>query len=313
VAKEKAPEFVRVIYAPVDLPFLMRRVFQRFEPRAIVLMESELWPNLILEADRLGIPLGIANARLSPRSGKRLLRMKKLVAPLISKFAKIGIPEESEVARWQALGARASATVVTGNVKFDPLGSPPQKRAEFAEMLAAFGEKKIGMAVSTFEGEEALMTAAFERAGVQPVLVPRHAERRDEVVASLKREVILRSQFRQPAGGEVFVIDSTGELRDWTAHAQVVVVGKSFSAKGGQNPAEAIQAGVPVICGPEMANFEPLVSQLKAANAIWTASNEDELVTALQEALCNPEAKTQAASEVLRQHEGAVLRTIALF
>ncbi|MGC6425632.1 MAG: 3-deoxy-D-manno-octulosonic acid transferase [Akkermansiaceae bacterium] len=313
VAKEKAPGFVRVIYAPVDLPLLVRRAFDRFQPRAIVLMESELWPNLIIQAHRLKIPIGIANARLSPRSGKRLSKLKKLVSPMISKLHRIGVPEESDVARWHAIGARPEATVVTGNVKFDPLGSPPQKREEFGDMLSAFGDQKIGMAVSTFSGEEKFISSAFRKVGLLPVVVPRHAERRAEVSAALEGNVVLRSAFSKPEGDETFVIDSTGELRDWTAHADAVVVGKSFLAEGGQNPTEAIQAGIPVICGPHMANFEPLVSELKDAEAIWSVTSEEELVQALREAIVSPSAKTKAATRVLQRHEGAVSRTIALF
>lgn len=315
VAKENAPDFVRVIYAPIDFSFLVRRVFTRFSPRAIVLMESELWPNFILQAHKLGIPIGIANARLSPRSGRRLLKLKSLVNPIISKIDRIGIPEESELERWQNVGARPEATILTGNVKFDPLGAAvPQKRDEFSQMLAAFkSDKKVAMAVSTFAGEEEFFAAAFREAGALPVVVPRHAERRAEVSSALAGKAILRSQFSPPQGDETFVIDSTGELRDWIAHADVVVIGKSFISKGGQNPAEAIQAGIPVICGPHMANFEPLVTELKKADAIWSVTSHDELVTALREALSDPFAKVAAASRVLEKHEGAVARTIALF
>lgn len=315
VARVKAPDDLRVIYAPVDLSFLVRRVFKRFEPRAIVLMESELWPNVIIQAHQLEIPIGVANARLSPRSGRRLLKLKSLVGPLISKLDHIGISEEADVVRWQGIGAREEATVVTGNVKFDPLGvTPPQKRREFAQMLSSFsGNRKVAMGVSTFAGEEELFVSAFREAGALPVVVPRHAERREEVATALRRKVILRSQFFEPTGDEAFVVDSTGELRDWTAHADVVVVGKSFLSKGGQNPAEAIQAGVPVICGPYMENFEPLVTELKEADAIWSVKTQDELVAALEDALMAPEAKVAAASRVLQRHEGAVARTIALF
>lgn len=315
VAREKAPDYVRIIYAPLDLPFLIRRTLARFSPRAIVLMESELWPNLILQATQSGIFIGIANARLSPRSGHRLLKLKPLVSPMISKLDRIGIPEESELSRWQEIGARPDATIVTGNVKFDPLGAaPPQKREEFSNMLSAFrSDQKIAMAVSTFSGEEEFLADAIRQAEAFPVVVPRHAERRAEVSAALDGNVILRSQFSTPQGGEVFVIDSTGELRDWTAHADVVVIGKSFLAKGGQNPAEAIQAGVPVICGPHMANFEPLITELKNAGALWSVETEDELIVALREALSDPTPKITAALQVLSKHEGAVARTVALF
>ena len=109
------------------------------------------------------------------------------------------------------------------------------------------------------------------------------------------------------------MIDSTGELRDWTAHADVVVIGKSFFEKGGQNPSEAILAGVPVICGPHMANFEPLVSELKAAGGIRMVENREELKAALVELLEDSTKQTKAALEVISKHDGAMMKTIELF
>lgn len=311
VAREKAPEWIRVVYAPLDFGFLIRRVMKRFEPKWVVMVESELWPNLLNETNRMGISLGLLNARLSPRSGRRLGKFRKIVGPFLELFDGVGVPEREDLARWEALGVREGALSLTGNVKFDPAGAAlPEKRKEFAEMLSGFPEKPVAMAVSTFAGEEAYLDVAFREAGYQPVIVPRHAERRAEVVDALDGDVILRSQFRTPQGGESFVIDSTGELKDWTAHAEVVVIGKSFLEKGGQNPGEAILAGVPVICGPYMANFEPLVSELKAAGGIQMVSNRDELMAALRE---RDAGQIDAARRVLEKHTGAVDRTIALF
>ena len=140
--------------------------------------------------------------------------------------------------------------------------------------------------------------------------MPRHAERRAEVTEALNGNVILRSQFQQPLGSESFVIDSTGELRDWTAHADVVVIGKSFFEEGGQNPSEAILAEVPVICGPNMSNFEPLVTELKEAGGICMVSSREELVSALRTI---PMGQVKKARVVLEKHNGAMDRTIALF
>lgn len=311
VAREKAPEGVRIIYAPLDFGFLIRRVMRRFEPRLVVTVESELWPNLIQVSHGMGIRLGLLNARLSPRSGRRLRRFRRVVAPFLTLLDRVGVPEEGDLERWRQIGVRDEALRVSGNVKFDPAGAaPPKQRPEFAEMLAAFPKKPVAMAVSTFPGEEAYLDEAFREAGYLPVIVPRHAERRREVSEALGGRVVLRSAFRPPEGGESFVIDSTGELRDWTAHADVVVVGKSFfGERGGQNPAEAIVAGVPVICGPHMANFEPLVSELKAVGGIRVVSDRDELRSALREVDAEGVA---AARRVLAKHTGAVDRTVEM-
>jgi 3-deoxy-D-manno-octulosonic-acid transferase len=240
-----------------------------------------------------------------------LVRFRRIVTPFLATLDAVGVPEKADLERWQKIGVRRDALRVTGNVKFDPAGAAlPRRRPEFAEMLAAFPRKPVALAVSTFAGEEEFLDAAFREAGYLPVLVPRHAERRAEVVAALGGRAVLRSRFVPPESDETFVIDSTGELRDWTAHAEVVVIGKSFFERGGQNPSEAIQAGVPVICGPHMENFEPLVSELKEAGGIRMAGNRRELLAAL----CKPDpGGTRAAREVLAKHKGAVDRTIALF
>jgi 3-deoxy-D-manno-octulosonic-acid transferase len=176
------------------------------------------------------------------------------------------------------------------------------------------------MGVSTHDGEEVRMAGAL-RAHPEflPVLVPRHAERREVVRAELEAagfEVVLRSCFAPPRDPmqAVLVVDSTGELRDWTAGADVVVVGKSFLARGGQNPAEAIAAGLPVVCGPHMENFEPLITELRQAGAVRDATMETlgEVVT---EVLGDARARrtmTEAASAVLARHAGATARTVDL-
>lgn len=311
VAREKAPEWVRVIYAPLDFGFLIRRVMTRFSPRLVVMVESELWPNLLHQTNRMGIPLGLINARLSPRSGRRLARFRAAVGPFLELFDHVGVPEEADLKRWEAIGVRAKALSCTGNVKFDPAGSAhPSQRDRFAEMLSKFPGKPVAMAVSTFAGEEEYLDAAFRETGYQSVIVPRHAERRAEVVDALGGQAILRSQFTPPKGDETFVIDSTGELRDWTAHADVVVIGKSIVEEGGQNPTEAILAGVPVICGPKMSNFEPLVSELREAGGIKIVTNREELLQALR----SPDrGQIPAARKVLERHTGAVERTVRIF
>jgi len=311
VAREKAPSDVRVIYAPLDFGFLIRRVMKRFSPCLVVMVESELWPNLISQTHRMGIPLGLMNARLSPRSGRRLASLKRFVSPFLELLDHVGVPEEVDLKRWQDLGVRADATVLTGNVKFDPDGAErPRPRHEFSAMLASFPNRRIAMGISTFAGEEEYLDEVFRETGYQSVIVPRHAERRDEVLRALNGNVVLRSQFSPPKEDETLVIDSTGELRDWTAHADVAVIGKSFLEKGGQNPSEAIMAGVPVICGPDMSNFEPLVSELVALGGVQQVSSREELITALKNI---PKDQVEKARGVLDKHTGAMMRTIAVF
>ncbi|NNC88947.1 MAG: 3-deoxy-D-manno-octulosonic acid transferase [Akkermansiaceae bacterium] len=321
VARNGAPQGVRVIYAPVDFPFLVRRVLRRFEPRLVVLVESELWPNLLGVAHRTGVPVALANARMSPRSERRYRRFLPVVNQFLPLVRWVGAQADEHAAVWRDLGVPGDRVEVTGSVKFDQEGvAPPKKRKEFDESLRSFGSgREVVLAASTHAGEEVLVARAVRRvAGALAVIVPRHAERRAEVAEALAGagfEVCLRSRFTPPEDRDraVLVADTTGELRDWTAHAGAVVVGKSFLARGGQNPADAIAAGIPVVTGPHMQNFEPLVSQLRTAGGIRTARDEAELAAALETVLRDAGTRgtmTTAARAVLERHRGATARTV---
>jgi len=324
VAKSAAIANVRVTYAPLDFRFMVRRYLKRFEPAQIVLIEGEAWPHLLLACRKRGIPVSLVNARMSPRSARRYRKCAAWLRPLFSMLDAVAIQETEDAEIWRELGVPPERIHHTGSLKFDPGGGAHSvRRPEFQEMLAAFGESRpIILAASTHTGEDAWIAAAILAAtpDALPVIVPRHAERRAEVKTELERagfDVVLRSQFRPPAPSgdrrHVLVIDSTGELRDWTAHADVVIIGKSFLATGGQNPAEAILAHKPVIFGPHMENFQPLADRLVAANGCIRAADENGLRAAILTVL-NPQAAsmTRSASEILKRHEGATRRIIAL-
>lgn len=310
---------LRVTYAPLDFRFMVRRYLDRFEPQQIVLIEGEVWPHLMIECEARGIPVSLVNARMSPRSQRRYRRFANTLQPLFSKLRTLAIQEPEDAEIWQTLGVPASRIHHTGSLKFDAAGGAhPTKRAEFQQLLDAFGmDRPIVLAASTHAGEEAWLAAGIRAAAPDalPVIVPRHAERRAEVKSSLEREgfsVVLRSQFETPASTAVFVIDSTGELRDWTAHADVVIIGKSFRSTGGQNPAEAILASKPLIFGPHMENFQPLASRLIAQRGCLTAHDAVSLRNAIIAALDPAQAAmlTANASRVLACHDGATERMI---
>ncbi|MFT5905290.1 MAG: 3-deoxy-D-manno-octulosonic-acid transferase [Cryomorphaceae bacterium] len=320
VAKEHAPQGVRVIYSPLDFGFILRRVFRRFAPKQIILMESEIWPNMLHVAQKLSIPVNIANARLSPRSEKRYLKLGFILRPLLEMLGKLCAQDSGDKSRWESVGVPAERITVTGSVKFDQSGAgKPQQRAEFGQMLdGVSGGKKIIVAISTHAGEEAWIAAGLKDLAdeICLVIVPRHAERRAEVVSDIESEgydVVLRSDYEAKPGA-CFVIDSTGELRDWTAHADVVIVGKSILGKGGQNPTEAMSVSVPVLTGGDMRNFEPLVTQLREAGGIRMFSNEQEMLDSVRELLDGDSltgaAQAQAALKVLETHQGASSRTV---
>ena len=320
VAKEHAPEGVRVIYSPLDFSFIVTRVFNRFQPKQIILMESEIWPNLLNVARKMKIPVSIANARLSARSEGRYQKLGFMLKPLLEMISMLCAQDEGDQQRWVNVGVDESKVVVTGSVKFDQSGAvKPQQREGFSAMLDTVGggaNVPVVMAISTHAGEEAWIAEALSsrKNDLLLVIAPRHAERRSEVKLDLEGvgySVMLRSENLSQS--DCLIIDSTGELRDWTAHADVVIVGKSILGKGGQNPTEAMAAGVPVIVGPFMRNFEPLVSDLKSQGGVTEIITEKELEQAVMDLLGNADLRskqTVAAKEVLKSHQGATIRTV---
>jgi len=328
IATAAAIPELRVTYAPLDFRSMVRRYLTRFEPAQIVLIEGEAWPELLLACRRRNIPVTLINARMSPRSARRYRRFAAWVRPVYSLLDAVAIQEPEDAGIWQTLGVNPRRIHHTGSLKFDPGSGPrPAKRPEFQQMLDVIGGKRpVILAASTHTGENAYIATAIRTAAPHalPVVVPRHAERRTEVKNELERagfEVVLRSKCQAgselPAGGEcpcVFLVDSTGELCDWTAHADVIIIGKSFLAKGGQNPSEAILAGKPLILGPHMENFEPLATRLTSTHGCLRVSDTLELRSAIGTALDPTTAAllTRNAARLLVHHDGATQRILDL-
>jgi 3-deoxy-D-manno-octulosonic-acid transferase len=314
---------LRVTYAPLDFPWMIRRYLDRFEPQRIILIEGEVWPNLLRIAEKRGIRVDLANARTSPRSARRLMKFAPVLRPFFSKISAVCIQEEEHRALWRALGIAPDHIHLTGSLKFDPESAPvPARNPAFAEMLAVFGKNRpVVLAASTFPGEEVMLARAITAAdpAALPVIVPRHAERRREVVQALSKAgfaVTLRSAFTAPSSPSphTFVIDTTGELATWTAHADAVIIGKSFLSTGGQNPAEAILARKPLILGPHMDNFQPLARHLLDKGGALPAHDEVSVALAVSAAL-DPRCATdlvEQAMRVLSVHHGATRRHLSV-
>lgn len=311
-----------VVYAPLDVHGFVVRYLQRFEPAMIVLVEAEAWPVLMTQCQKRAIPVCMINARLSPRSEHRYRKLQNWILPLFEKISCMGVQGPEDVARFSSMGIKSDRMRVTGSIKFDPQAAiVPKQRGEFAAILdPLIRNRSIILAASTHDGEELLLAQALRDSNHLFVCVPRHAERRHEVKQALTAaglRVWLRSDGVPPHGmqTDVLIIDSTGELRDWTAHADVVVIGKSFLSTGGQNPAEAILAEKPLIVGPHMENFEPLTSQLLAVDSIIRIHDVKHLSVALTQLLENPhriKAMTLHSREVLQLHAGATERSIEM-
>lgn len=323
VVRDAALPGVRPLYSPIDLPGFPECCLNRFRPRAVVLIEAELWPNFAEACHRRHIPMLMLNARLSPRSERRYKMAKGFTNLLFSRLSALGAQNEKDALRFAGIGVPSSIIRVTGSIKFDALGDVPAgKRPEFQTLLETLSAgKPIVLAASTHAGEEALIASAAREAGAFPLLVPRHAERRAEVVRDLSTagfSPLLRTEtttLPHPLPDNTcYVADTTGELRDWTALADIVVIGKSFLAKGGQNPVEAIAAHVPVVIGTDMTNFADLVKQLQEEKGIWTC-NADTLASTLNYILSHEEEavmRQKKAFAALHVHFGATQRSVAL-
>lgn len=314
---------LRVTYSPLDFKWMVRAYLARFEPAQIVLIEGEAWPHLLLTCRDRHVPVSLVNARMSPRSARRYRKFAPWVRPIFQTLDAVAIQEAADSEIWQDLGVALDRIHDTGSLKFDPgSGGRPARHPEFLQMLDLMGKSRpVILAASTHPGEEVYIAAAIREAApaALPVIVPRHAERRGEVKAALEHagfEVILRSVPAAPRDPSraCFLIDSTGELRDWTAHADTVVIGKSFLSTGGQNPTEAILAAKPVIFGPHMENFQPLAKRLLAVGGAVCARNPPDLAAAIRLALDPDHAAgmTRAAAESLARHDGATRRILAL-
>ncbi len=312
------------IYHPLDIPGVVQHSLRVTNAQRLILVEAEIWPNMMAVAGKLGIPRFLVNARLSPRSEKRYKLVRPLASAMFNELEALCVQEHADMTRWESLGVKPRRLHLTGSIKFDPaLTTPQNKPRDFQPVLRDFGipaGTPVLLGGSTFEGEEILLaetarTLRKDFPDLLLILVPRHAERCQKVFADLTtkgHQTALRSEVAPPARPEILLVNTTGELRDWYACATVVFIGKSLTAKGGQNPAEAITAGKPVLFGPEMQNFASLARQMLDAGGAFCVKNADELLDQCHRLLNDEGARckmTLAASACLDVHTGATERT----
>ncbi|MFV1994212.1 MAG: 3-deoxy-D-manno-octulosonic acid transferase [Verrucomicrobiales bacterium] len=326
-------EDLTALYNPIDLPIAVARSLRRIAPKVLVLVEAEVWPNLVTQAKRAGIPVILVNARLSRRSEARFLRFSSFVRPVFAQLDAALVPYEEDTARWSSLGVAEEGIHVVGSMKYDLEAVAPSGSVEvfgrILDSLSGVGERSVLLLGSTHAGEEKYLGQIYldlkrQFPDLFLVVVPRHFERSSEVVQDLRAlglDPVLRSTRtgnESPEGGRgdpCLIVDSTGELADWYRLADLVVIGKSFLGAGGQNPVEPVVAGVPVFFGPEMSNFGQLVEQLCAAGGAVQVADGEELGEKLAQYLADPaagRALVGAAREVLKSHAGATAGTADL-
>jgi 3-deoxy-D-manno-octulosonic-acid transferase len=313
------------VYNPLDFFFTARRAVRTIRPKMLILVEAEVWPNIVCEARAAGAKVVLVNARLSQRSERRFRAVRWITAPVFNQLDVLCLQEPEDVARWEALGVERKRLVVTGSIKFDESAADRRASRDFRPVLRALGVPAgapVFLGGSTFEGEEVLLAGVFlELRKKYPdlflILVPRHFERSPGVASQLEKsglKVALRTQPAPPEPPDLLLVDTTGELRDWYACATVVFMGKSLCAKGGQNPAEPVAAGVPVIFGPNMQNFSTLSRQFLRHRGAVEVADADSLSAAVDRLLKDPELRATTAANAqkcLEVHQGATARTIA--
>jgi len=313
-----------VVYNPIDFWPVIAWVWRRIQPERIVLIDSDLWPSFLVIAHRQRTPVYLANARLSPRSERRYRRTAWLAKRFFwQRLTQVLAQDEGDVPRWQSVGVPPERIIVTGSIKFDLAETNSTAGKRFFDLLHSVGintERPIILGGSLHPGEEALLLDALptiraEFPSTFLILVPRHVERRPEIEKEIQARGLrytLRSQLDLVPDPEILLLDSTGELKDWYPLASVVVIGKSFTGTGGQNPVEALLAHKPVICGPHMENFAFLVNELVHAQALLQLGSAIDLPRAILQILRDPGATQRmitAADQVLAFHRGATART----
>ena len=315
---------VQHCYLPYDLPWAAARFLKRVQPKLAVIMETELWPNHIHQCAQRGIPVALANARLSERSARGYARFAKLTAPMLAELDLLAVQTALEAERFRSLGARPECVEVTGSIKFDLTIDPDllTRAAALREQWQAT-QRPVWIAASTHAGEDEIVLAAHrellkQNPDVLLILVPRHPERFNAVFELCQRQGF--STLRRSTGeavqatDQVLLGDTMGELLFLYALADIAFVGGSLVANGGHNLLEPAALGKPVLSGPHLFNFLDIAAQLRAAGALNEVADADALAQRVAQLWCKPEAAQamrNAGLAVMQANQGALARLLA--
>lgn len=301
-------------YLPYDYRFAMKMFLDHFEPVFGVLVETEIWINLLAECKRRDIPMLLANGRMSPRSARAYRRLSALTRPAFESLAVVCAQSEADANRIASLGAHHVG--ISGNLKFDVQPDEGLIAAGIA-FRSTFADKRVLVLASTREGEEALLINALAgrlEDDVLVIIVPRHPQRFDDVAALLAASGIAcarRSKGESVHGKKVLLGDTMGEMTAYFAASDVAVIGGSFLPFGGQNLIEACSIGVPVIVGPYMHNFSEAVRNAVDCGAAIQVANAQLAITSAFDLLSNPARRNKmgaAGRAFCDTHRGATAK-----
>jgi 3-deoxy-D-manno-octulosonic-acid transferase len=312
------------VYAPLDLPGAVRRFFDRVQPCLLIIVETEIWPNLYHEAHSRGIPIIMVNARISDRSIGSYRRFRQLTAEALAAVSAVAAQSEQDAARIIEIGAEKDRVSVTGNLKFD-VDLPPGLLEEGDALRLAWGkDRPVLTAGSTHEGDEGPVIEAFK--GVLEgfpsallVLVPGHPERfarSAQLVRSAGLSVSLLSEHPDCLHDtQCLVVDAMGVLMQYYAACDVAFVGGSMTATGGQNMLEPAALGKPVIAGPHTFNFSDIMRQLLEVRGALQVKDTQELESAVSRLFGEPQLRDRmghAGLDLVSSGQGALQRTLDL-
>ncbi|MGI2100350.1 lipid IV(A) 3-deoxy-D-manno-octulosonic acid transferase [Shewanella oncorhynchi] len=310
---------VQHCYLPFDLPWCVGRFLRQVSPKSCIIMETELWPNLVALAAKRGVRLMLANARLSAKSAAQYAKRPKLNRPMLQRLDVIAVQTQVEAQRFLELGVSQDRVTVCGSLKFD-LSITPERLANAKQLRQAWGRETspIWVAGSVHPGEfDAMLTAHRQLLALWPdallIIAPRHPEQFSavvEVVASQGFELIRRSSnLPVTATTQVLVGDTMGELLTFYGAADQAFVGGTLINNGGHNPLEPVAMGVPVMVGPNHWDFAQITQMLADAGGLRVVASADELAANLIEYFAKPELRQQAVNAglaVVEANRGAL-------
>jgi len=320
LAEQRLPRGVIHQFVPVDVPRFVRRFHQHWRPDLALFVESDLWPNMVMETAGHGVPMILVNGRVSENSLKRWRRLPALIVDLLGRFDLCLARTPADAERLDELGA--PRMVVTGDLKLD-VPAPPADPARLAALQAAIGNRPVIAAASTHAGEESAVIEAHRRLrgnypGLLTLIAPRHPERGPgvrELAGSAGLQAALRSRGEMPdAATDVYVADTMGELGLFYRLTPLVFMGGSLVKHGGQNPIEPAKLGAAILHGPHVWNFAELYGALDGAHGAMPVADAERLTAALAAWLNDPAARTRAAQVARTTVEGlggALARTLS--
>ncbi len=319
-----------LIYCPLDISCCVKRVVALAQPRALVLTESEIWPNLIRICSQRGVPVFLVNARVSDRSAPRYARLRWWFEPVFRMVTLIMAQSDIDEKRLTAAGADPERIEVCGSFKYDVARRDEKREDELRRWLAAHDvdeKNRILLGGSTWPGEDFILIDAYRELvqsypELRLVIVPRHFEKADDVERTIIRNGLVcvrksrgdsspASNYGGPA--PVLLADTTGELMGFYGLAQIVFVGKSLYEHGGQNMIEPCLCGAAVIVGPHTENFRPVICDLLEADAIIQVLADDMVMDAVEALLQNEARRCELgmrAVRVVNSRKGVVERCV---